>query len=171
MMHEKWFTGCPHFFHANIIRFSNRPFKDVEEMNASLIKNNNDIVGDNDFVYWLGDMFIGGSERERAEVVHSLKGRKRLIVGNHDHTLFKQHNVINAFEKIMYWHGFPKENFTATHVPHELFRIRDGEFNVHAHTHLNLEKDPHYISVSSDVRNWTPVHMDTILAEIAQVKS
>jgi calcineurin-like phosphoesterase family protein len=169
-MAEKWFTGCPHFFHENIIIFCGRPFANAEIMNENIVANNNKVVNDGDYVYWLGDMFIGGTEKDRVELLYSMKGRKRLIIGNHDDTIFKQPKVVNAFEKISYWKGFHDEGFTCTHVPHELHRLRDGHFNVHAHTHLNLEEDPHYISVSQDVRDFTPVHMDQILLEIRTVK-
>lgn len=32
-----WFTSDTHFFHDNIIRFSNRPFANAFEMNEELI--------------------------------------------------------------------------------------------------------------------------------------
>lgn len=166
MIHEKWFTSDPHFFHENIILYCGRPFANAEIMNECLIENWNSVVGDNDFVYVLGDLFLKGTEKERSELLWSLKGRKRLIVGNHDDTIFKQSKVINAFEKIQYWKGFPEHNFTATHVPHILDKLRDGEFNVHGHTHNKCEEDKHYINVCVEVRNYTPVHLDTIISEI-----
>lgn len=169
-MHEKWFISDTHFFHENIIQFCGRPFANAEIMNECLVNNWNSVVGKNDFVYHLGDVFIKGTERERAELIHSLNGRKRLIVGNHDYTIFKQHHVMTAFEKVMYWHGFKEENFTATHVPHLLSKIRDGEFNVHGHLHNALEDDLHYINVCVEHRNYTPVHMDQILLEIKTAK-
>lgn len=170
MLHEKWFVSDTHFFHENIIRFCDRPFKNAGEMNAAIVKNWNSVVGPNDFVYHLGDVFIGGTEKERSEIVHSLNGRKRLIVGNHDDTLFKQPKVVSAFEKIKYWQGFKEEGFTATHVPHMLDRLRDGTHNVHGHIHNNLEKDLHYINVCVEMRDYTPVHMDQIRLEIKAVK-
>lgn len=161
-MREKWFISDTHFFHENIIRFCNRPFASADEMNAAIVKNWNAVVAPQDFVYHLGDVFIKGTEKARAELVHALNGRKRLIVGNHDDTLFKQPHVVSAFEKIMYWHGFKEENFTATHVPHEIRRIRDGEFNVHGHIHQNIEENLAYINVCVEQINYTPMHMDAI---------
>ena len=43
-----YFTADTHFDHANIIRFCNRPFATVEEMNETLIANWNRKVHGND---------------------------------------------------------------------------------------------------------------------------
>ena len=36
-----WFTSDTHFCHENIIRYCNRPFKNVEEMNVLVLELNN----------------------------------------------------------------------------------------------------------------------------------
>lgn len=48
-----YFIADTHFDHANIIRFCNRPFTSVEEMNETLIVNWNRKVHGNDTVYIL----------------------------------------------------------------------------------------------------------------------
>ena len=53
-----YFTADTHFDHANIIRFCNRPFATVEEMNETLITNWNRKVHANDTVFIIGDMLI-----------------------------------------------------------------------------------------------------------------
>lgn len=40
-----FFTSDTHFNHTNIIRFCNRPFKDVTHMNETIIANWNSVVG------------------------------------------------------------------------------------------------------------------------------
>ena len=49
-----FFTSDTHFHHANIIRFCDRPFRDVEEMDEILIRNWNEVVGPEDTIFHLG---------------------------------------------------------------------------------------------------------------------
>ena len=51
-----YFTSDLHFGHSNIIKLCNRPFADVESMDAALIENWNKKVKKNDTVYVLGDI-------------------------------------------------------------------------------------------------------------------
>lgn len=53
-----YFTADTHFGHENIIKFCDRPFASVEEMDETLIANWNGRVRANDTVFILGDMFF-----------------------------------------------------------------------------------------------------------------
>ena len=77
-----YFTSDTHFGHANIIKFCNRPFKNVEEMNQKLIENWNSVVGPNDLVFHLGDFAFGGQPLWRY-IREQLNGNIILIKGNH----------------------------------------------------------------------------------------
>lgn len=47
-----------HFNDQNIIRYTNRPFKSVEEMNKTLVENwNSTVKSMDDIVFVLGDLF------------------------------------------------------------------------------------------------------------------
>lgn len=78
-----WFTSDTHFCHSNIIRYCNRPFKDVVEMNEELIRRWNETVPEDGIIFHLGD-FCLGSSKEWNDILSRLKGRKYLILGNHD---------------------------------------------------------------------------------------
>lgn len=78
-----WFTSDLHINHDNIIKYCNRPFSSVAEMNNALVTRWNDRVKEDDTVYVVGDMFLGKPE-DALPIVKSLKGRKILVLGNHD---------------------------------------------------------------------------------------
>ena len=76
-MAEIFFIADTHFSDERIFRYENRPFKDVEEMNAKMIENWNNKVNEDDILYLIGDV---GDETK----ISQLNGRKYLIKGNHD---------------------------------------------------------------------------------------
>lgn len=72
-----------HFGHENIIRYCNRPFNSVEEMDQIMFKRWNETVSNNDIVIHLGDFSFYGKDKTR-ELIQKLNGKKILIMGNHD---------------------------------------------------------------------------------------
>ena len=56
-----YFTSDWHVGHDNVLKFDNRPFKDVDHMHRVLINNYNSTVKPDDVCYFLGDM--GSSQR------------------------------------------------------------------------------------------------------------
>lgn len=101
-MNNIFFSSDFHFFHKNIIKYENRPFKTVEEMNETIIKRHNERVKKDDLVYFLGDFsfyasksraFRGEGMPERAEeIIKKLNGHYIFVRGNHD----KSTNKINV---------------------------------------------------------------------------
>lgn len=72
-----------HFGHSNIIRYDNRMFKNVNQMDEVMIEKWNNVVTNNDTVYILGD-FSWYKEDKTIDILNCLSGRKVLIRGNHD---------------------------------------------------------------------------------------
>ncbi len=79
----RFFTSDLHLGHANIIRYSARPFADVDEMDVALVDRWNETVGDEDDVWVLGDVAMG-TLRDSLPLIELLRGRKVLVPGNHD---------------------------------------------------------------------------------------
>ena len=73
-----YFISDIHFYHEKIIEYANRPFKDIEEMNNTLIDNWNKKVKLKDEVYILGDFSFGNKE-QTLDLLDKLNGRKYLI--------------------------------------------------------------------------------------------
>ena len=85
------YTSDLHLGHANVIRHCDRPFADADEMDAALINNWNAKVHRNDTVYIVGD-FLFRAKRPAEGYLSSLKGKKHLIIGNHDKYWMKKIN-------------------------------------------------------------------------------
>jgi len=78
-----FFTSDLHFGHRNVIRFCERPYADEKEMSRELIKNWNDVVKPQDFIFSLGDFSWWTGRHEVKKLVSQLHGRKYFIPGNH----------------------------------------------------------------------------------------
>lgn len=93
-----FFTSDTHFGHDNIIKFCDRPFKDIEEMDFKLIENWNKKVPQDGLVFHLGDFAWGGYEVWK-KVRDQLNGDIILIKGNHD-----QKNMTATAEQELFKH-------------------------------------------------------------------
>lgn len=64
--------------------YDNRPFANVEEMNAYMLERWNQKITNGDTVYILGDMAFRGKNDALIALVAQLRGKKVLLKGNHD---------------------------------------------------------------------------------------
>ncbi len=96
----KYYIADTHFFpRKRILTKDGRQFDNGHDMNQHLIRCWNDKVTDQDEVYIIGD-FSMGSGLETSNLARSLKGRKHLIVGNHDRYLKEEGFDSSCFESI-----------------------------------------------------------------------
>lgn len=166
-----WFCSDHHFNHKNMLVFKGndgvsplRPFSSIEEHDEIIILNHNKTVQPNDKVYFLGDVDISHKGRS-LHLVARMNGKKRLILGNHD--LLTMDKYMAHFEKIMMWKEFREYNFVASHVPVRDDQIRPANgFNVHGHVHAKTLDSKRHKNVCMEAINYTPVHLDEILAWI-----
>ena len=178
-----WFTSDFHFGHEAIIRMCQRPFSDVEEMNRVLLENYNSFVQENDTVYILGDVCHRINQEERNEFVRRLKGKKILIIGNHDLTKGSQNVLYDSslFEDVRDYLEIHYEGnrICMSHYPFLSWRgAFQGSYMVHGHTHnhsdyneRNKEKGLRRYDVGVDANEYCPVRIQDILAYFPEDKN
>ena len=134
-----YFTSDLHFGHKNIIRFDNRPFTSVEEMDETLIFNWNKKVNNDDLVYILGDISWYNDEKT-CEIFDRLNGRKVLIKGNHDRV---HGRIKNYFEEITDYKEIVlpgNKHIVLCHYPIVFFNKHHyGAFMFYGHVHNSHE--------------------------------
>ena len=103
-----YLTSDLHLFHKSFI-YEPRGFHSAEEMNAAIEKNWNELISDDDDVYILGDLIFKGENNsldDAMAIVRRLKGKKHLILGNHDGSmkieLYKKEGSIVEIEGAKY---------------------------------------------------------------------
>lgn len=174
-----YFTSDLHFYHENVIRFANRAFSNVEEMNHILIENWNQTVCSDDDVYILGDVTMKGTTYA-TEALSQLKGRKYLIKGNHDRFVQNKTFNQNLFEWIKDYHELTYNNyrFILFHYPIEewngYFR---GSIHLHGHQHNhkdynlnNLQNGVKKFDVGIDANDMHPVSIEDIITFFSSIK-
>ena len=166
-----WFTSDYHLGHANIIRYCNRPFKDVYHMNEVLIKNHNQRVSPNDTVFFLGDFCFrnskGGKQGEgltnKAEYyLNQLNGKIVLVKGNHD----RNNSLKSIIERVVINYGGSKINLV--HNPEHLDSKYPYNFVGHIHTKYKFKKTKRttVVNVGVDVWNFKPISYDEIMKDL-----
>ena len=78
-----FYTSDSHFSHRNVIKYCDRPFESIDEMNKTIIDKWNQVVSKKDTVFHLGDVAMG-KIAESLPLVGQLNGYKILVPGNHD---------------------------------------------------------------------------------------
>ena len=151
-----------HFNHKNIINYCNRPFDNIYQMNDTMIKNWNKVVGPNDVVFHLGDFGLG-SQIELKEIFDKLNGRKFLILGNHDRGKYKTYYEEIGFEKV-YHDDYVVGNFVFSHQPK---KVKENQINIYGHIHNAEPKDwydkDNYFCASVEKINYTPIEISKLV--------
>lgn len=132
-----------HFGHSNIIKYCNRPFTNVEDMDNQLIKNWNNAVSKNDAVYHLGDFALGNIEKI-TEYRSKLNGKIFLIMGNHDGYNIKKYYEA-GFEKVYDKPIIYQDFFILSHKPLSITENMPY-INIFGHVHNN----PKYKSIGGN---------------------
>ena len=167
-----WFTADTHFGSERTLKLSKRPFKNVAEMDGTMIENWNNCVAPNDIVYHLGD--FGDYDR-----INDLNGHIVLILGNYESDDIKNGIItISTLRDI----GFilsatPTEHFIypnksvnntfvsensiwMTHKPEDCDKDR---FNLFGHIH-GLQKVKRYgLNVGVDCHYFKPINLEEVL--------
>lgn len=147
-----------HFNHTKIIKYCDRPFNDVKEMNETIINNWNKVIGKDDIVYHLGDLGLGSFD-ELKEIFDILNGKKYLVMRNHDLNRSK-----NFYLKLGFIDVYKKQcqigNLLLTHWPTE---VEDDTFNYYGHIH-NKEENEHFLDgkhkcISLEKTNYMPIEI------------
>ena len=174
-----FFTSDTHFAHGNIIKYCNRPFIGVSEMNRELINNWNSVVTDDDIVFHLGD-FCFGSKNQWKKFREKLNGKIYLIQGNHDR---EDEIYCEGFESIddivqLGYYDEETEGWATLILCHYCLTTWPGQWKGalhcfgHSHTSPNSksQSDHDYISnralpsydVGVDNNNFTPISYEEL---------
>ena len=191
---NRWYTSDLHFGHSKLSIKGYRLFDSVPDMHEALIAGWNDVVGDEDEVWVLGDFAVPATE-ENIALGARLSGRKILVPGNHDRCFIDHesrpwkrigcqvpYTRLAEFVEIIdnpAPHRIAGEDVAISHFPYTAdhkdytrypeYRPKDvGGWLAHGHLHEMWLQQGKQINVGVDAWAFSPVHYDQMAELIRQ---
>jgi calcineurin-like phosphoesterase family protein len=182
-----WFTSDTHYNHANICSATTkwndpvtcREFKSLEQMNAHLIGNINEKVGQDDILFHLGDWSFGGFEQIELFRNQIVCRNVHIITGNHDHHIENNKEGIQSLFSsvnkylnlvVKYNVGTPlmgDARFALMHFPIASWdNMARGAIHLHGHVHFEADKRigaGKMMDVGCDGNELYPIEMSEVL--------
>jgi calcineurin-like phosphoesterase family protein len=163
-----WFTADPHFEHEKIIKYCNRPFHSIGEMNAVLIANWNCVVKPLDTVWILGDFAL----KHFMHYFEQLNGYKYFIQGDHDDIPKILGGELLHIMKDVPGHEDDK-NFSITlchWAMRSWQRSHYGTWHLYGHHHGALPPYGLSFDVGVDAWDYFPVSLEQVTKKMATLK-
>lgn len=182
-----YFTSDTHYSHSNICTAttnwdkslnSTRDFKSLNHMNDTIVNNINEVVGQDDILFHLGDWSFGGFEKIEEFRSRILCRNIHLILGNHDEHIRKNKGNVqmlfsSAFDymnldlRINKGGNFEKYNLILMHYPISSWDgLSRGSIHLHGHVHLsphNRVSQGRAMDVGMDGNNYYPISIKEII--------
>lgn len=145
-----WFMSDLHIGHQNVIKYGNRPFSGVIEMEEFVKKEFKRKVGKNDLLFDLGDLFWKADAMKVREIIPECKFFYK-IIGNHDkENLYKlslhrpENRVICSILDLAIFGENEKEpplRAVLCHYPMLSWNHKPrGSFMIHGHCHGGIDQ-------------------------------
>lgn len=173
-MTKTFFTSDIHFGHANIIKYCNRPYTSVDEMNEDIIKGWNEVVGQYDHIYILGDVSFA-DEKTTDRILTRLNGIKILVYGNHDKVIrnsptlqahfSETHELLERDFKI---EGQKGRKIVMCHYAMKVWnKSHHGSLHLFGHSHGSMPDDgTRSMDVGMDCHGMRPISLEDVVRRI-----
>ena len=182
-----WFSADYHLGHKNIIKYCNRPFKSLEHMNETIIRNHNARVKPDDVLIHVGDFCFNNTSSERGEGIRistqewesKLNGKIIHIKGNHD----KNNGTKTIIQGMLI--QFMRHYVWCVHKPQHYNKKYDINFVGHIHNNWEFKLKDDYIfdkdnkimilesdliNVGVDVNRFMPVSFEELIKKLNRYK-
>lgn len=158
-----WFTADWHLGHNNIIKFCNRPFATVLGMDAHIIGEVNERVGQNDRLFNIGDVAVrnGNLASYRSQLIC-----KNIFVvpGNHD----REKELAKHFTVLPQCYMYENDGFRMV-LCHYAMRVwahsHHGAGHLFGHSHSTMPGTSTSMDIGVDCWDYKPVSLEEIKKE------
>lgn len=153
-----FYTADEHYYHKNIIKYSTRPFANIDEMVEELIRRHNEVVKDGDVVVHVGD-FSFASRKTTREIINKLNGTHVFLKGDHDSVIKRIYKNLEYLEIRKYRGQF----IVACHWAMRVWPMSHyGSWQVCGHSHGKLKPQGLQYDVGVDNNDFYPVSFEKL---------
>ena len=159
-----WFSADYHFSHKNIIKYCNRPFSDVDDMDNTIMINLKNAIKSGDTLYYLGDLTFDKYIAE--DFFQNFRHIKiHYISGNHDSkkvlTIASEYCVSMSEIKDIKVEGTP---ITLCHYAMRVWnKSHFNAWQLYGHSHGTLEPVGKQYDIGVDTNDFKPISYDYLL--------
>lgn len=177
------FTSDHHFGHKRIIELCDRPWANVQTMDADLIRIWNNCVGPDDVIYHLGDFTLGGIN-DFSKYVSQLNGKIKIVPGGHDYRWLKgfdhaspitsksghEVEILEPLVSLEFDRG--EEHPLVIVLCHYAMRVWDrshyGSYHLFGHSHGNLPRQGNSFDIGVDVGAFffNPITLEEVIGRM-----
>ncbi len=155
-----FFTADEHYGHANIIKYCERPFSNVNEMDEEIIKRHNEVVADGDIVIHAGDFTLSD---DADKYIRRLRGIHSFLRGSHDYWLNEVTNHY-LYEPCEIWEKTINGIYVV--VCHYAMRVwtksHYNSWQLYGHSHGRLKGIGKQMDIGVDTHDFYPYSFEEI---------
>lgn len=155
-MSRTFFASDLHLGHRNIVNYTRTEYETIQQHDADLVQRWNATVTNDDAVWVLGDVCFGKAAFEN---LAKLKGRKKLVMGNHDAYPISAYQPY--FTKI--FGAAEVAGYVLTHIPVHESQFYRYKGNIHGHLHSRVLGDDRYFNCSMEQIGMRPILLEHLL--------
>ena len=159
-----WFSADFHLSHKNIIKYCNRPFRNIEEMDYAILENLKSKTKPKDILYYLGDLTF--HESVAVEFFEMFKHLEiHYITGNHDNQkvlkIVEEYCIsVSPLKDIK----IQEQSITLCHYAMRVWnKSHFNSWQLYGHSHAILEPVGKQYDVGVDNNNFFPVSFDELI--------
>jgi calcineurin-like phosphoesterase family protein len=158
-----WFSADYHIGHANIIKYANRPYEAVEEMDEDIMEKFDNYVEKGDIVFFLGDIAFGEDYARRVLALMLHKAEVHFILGNHDKRYIKTIESLATSVNTLLDIEIDGHPITLCHYAMRLWnKSHFDAYQLFGHSHGLLQPHGKQYDVGVDNNKYMPVSYETV---------
>ena len=163
-MGDIWLTADWHLGHKNILKYTKRPWNNIDKHDNSLIKNAQEVVKPNDIFIMNGDLTLEHSDSRRRvqKWVEKIPGTKILVLGNHDR--MKPDAYIRTGFSLVATSLVLNDGVLVAHDPAVAQAWPSDRPVICGHIHGLFKVMDNVVNVGVDVHNYYPIKLKSALS-------